>query len=135
MLIILNETLADDISLPRDQHKGEDITSISLNLKLPRVGNTLDNSHRTDMLDLPPRDKHNSNPLESLNCDSGASYIDQCNSNNLPNNQIILSIGLESLQNNSITPAEEICLPAHLKLLPPIMEIPDGYKWILVHGG
>lgn len=89
-LITPNEDSADAICLPRCQHKEEDINSNSLNLKLPRDGNKLDNSHLSNLQDLLPRDKHNLMQLDSFNGDSGAFNLDRFNSVKLANNQDII---------------------------------------------
>lgn len=79
--------------------------------------------------------KPNLTQLDSCIPDSDTSKHNPIILVKLTNDSGILSPGIKSLQNLSNTPKNDGELPNHLKILPPTLEIPKGYKWIFVHGG
>lgn len=87
-----------------------------------------------------PRDKlyisiSNQNISTSSNLELLKTYNSELGSRSLFPGNASSFLSKEVPQFTSTSSPKQGTVPTHLKLLPPIIPIPYGYKWIFIHGG
>ncbi|KAH7666770.1 Zinc finger CCHC-type protein [Dioscorea alata] len=132
---------SDDPAMPRDSLRLETPIKPSFNALLPRDGisNLIAQADHTQSVSTLSGSTM-PNPLHANlihpNSENCKNIILASNINSLTSSGIKLSTTVNenslSSQSNSL---EKDDLPTHLRLLPPTIPIPEGYKWIFIHGG
>lgn len=154
----INENIQENLPLD-DNIPNHPFNSSSRGTPLPRDALSPNIPNLSSSNVIQPRDEdsnasHQPDSFQPILIQSGSSqpnlniansnqvYFKQANDSNLASNIHHASTGdipcskIKEISHSSKTESPQTeALPTHLKLLPPAIPIPEGYKWIFIHGG